>query len=86
MFLARDPCKHPKKSYDAELYNKWIMSKSHADEEIVPFVDKLLPGDCRLRDLPSSDISPQHVMPQQDAEQSSVTLDSLMLTSLPTHY
>lgn len=45
-------CKHPRKSYDAEMYNKWIMSKSHQDEDTVPFVDKLLPpGAHRFREL-----------------------------------
>jgi len=44
-------CKHPKKSYDTGSYNKWIMCKSYADEDVVPFVEKLLPGDCRHRGL-----------------------------------
>ena len=42
---------YPEKNFDSGTYSKWIMSTAHQEDEVVPFVNNLLPQDCKQRAL-----------------------------------
>ena len=42
---------YPKKSFDSGMYSKWVACNANEEGKVVPFVNNLLPHDCKQRAL-----------------------------------